>query len=761
MPKPQQSFWGILLADKNSNSLVRILSPASAEPVISLQVLSRGLVSCLNVFAVQTLKRPGFGGSAPFPATIILKVLGLMYFQGLGLRPDQRSAGGRRRQTRASRRPRPTWGLRTSAEMEWKRIGAAPCNCFSKRRSLMDWLTSINFHGARLRFSRLFFSCILMAAVYLRAQDSSTGSTATKQQQQALPVQQETIVVTGTFSPVPETEIDRSVTVIETSELDLLYGNWVDYFALSPSIDLRQRALGDIQGDLSIRGSTFGQTLVLLNGLRMDDVQSAHHDMDLPLPSQSVGRIEVLRGAGSTLYGSDAMAGSVNLITGAPEHSDLHFGAGVGNFGVNQQSGSAFLAWKKVDTQLDAERDFSSGFCPDRGYRSLTVFSTTGAQTQLGRSLLMLGYGDKPYGADQFYGPFNSWERTKSWFAGLKQDLGHKTEFDFGFRRHTDEFVLFRNHPAVYENNHIEQSWQTDIRRHERLSQNSTLFYGAEGIHESITSNNLGDHERSRGAVYLDYDVRALKRFSFSAGAREEIFSATRGEFNPTVALGVWLKRGPKLKGSASRAFRLPSYTDLYYSDPANLGNPNLRPERAWDYEGGLLWTGGRFKSEVTIFERRDRDVIDYVRSSTSLPYMAENIQKFNFTGVEASIEVRPREDQRLQIAYTGLHGTQQMLNGLQTKYSFNYPTHDAVVAWNGHLPGKFIARTRIGVVDRYARNAYGVWDAAVAREFGHVAAHLVLSNLTDTQYEEIQGVIMPGRSLVFGLDFFWHPRKR
>ena len=622
-------------------------------------------------------------------------------------------------------------------------------------------LTNIDFHGGELRFLRLFFSCVLMAAAYLPAQDSSSPSTATKQQQQTLPVRQETIVVTGTFSPVPETEIDRSVSLIETSELDLLYGNWVDYFALAPSIDFRQRAPGDIQGDLSIRGSTFGQTLVLLNGLRMDDVQSSHHDMDLPLPSQSVGRIEVLRGAGSTLYGSDAMAGSVNLITGAPEHSDLHFGAGVGNFGVNQQSGSASLAWKRVDTELDAERDFSSGFRPDRDYRSLDLFSNTGVETGLGRSLLMLGYGDKPYGADQFYGPFPEWERTKSWFAGGKQDLGKNTEFDFGFRRHTDEFVLFRNNPSIYENNHVDKSWQADIRRHERLSQNSTLFYGAEGVHESITSNNLGDHARSRGALYLDYDVRALKRFSFSAGAREEMFSASHGEFNPTVAAGVWLRRGLKLKGSASRAFRLPSYTDLYYSDPANLGNPSLRPEGAWDYEGGLLWTGGRVKSEVTIFERRDRDVIDYVRASTSLPYMAENIQKFNFTGVEASVEVQLRQGQRLQIAYTGLHGAQQMLNGLQTKYSFNYPKHDAVVAWNGRLPGKFIARTRVGVVDRYASDPYCLWDAALAREFTHVAAHLVLSNLTDTQYEEIQGVIMPGRSVVFGLDFFWHPRKR
>jgi iron complex outermembrane receptor protein len=615
--------------------------------------------------------------------------------------------------------------------------------------------------GAKLIFyRRLFLSLFLFCGAGLFAQDSSTASNGGKQP--TVPAQHETVIVTGTFTPVPETEIDRSVTVIETNQQDLLHNNWVDYLELSPSIDLRQRAPNDVQGDLSIRGSTFGQALVLLNGLRMDDVQTGHHDMDLPLPTELIQRMEILRGAGSTLYGSDAMAGSLNVITAIPEHADLHLGAGIGNFGINQQSGSASLLWRKFDEQLAAERDFSSGFRTDRDYRSLTLFSNTGAMTALGRSLLMLGYGDKPFGADQFYGPFNSWERTKSWFVGFKQDLGSKTEFDFGFRRHTDEFILLRDNPSVYENNHIDKSWQADLRRHDQVSKNSALFYGAEGIHESITSNNLGDHDRSRGAVYLDYDVRALKRFSFSLGGREEIFSASHGEFNPTAAAGVWLKPTLKLKGSVSRAFRLPSYTDLYYSDPANIGNPNLLPEHAWDYEVGLLWNPtARIKGEATVFERHDRDVIDYVRSSASSPYMAENIQQLNFTGVELSAEVRVSQNENVQLAYTGLHGAQQSLNGLQAKYSFNYPTNDGVIAWNGRLPGKFIARTRIGIVDRYASDPYALWDAAVAREFGHAAAHLVLSNVTNTQYQEIQGVVMPGRSVVFGLDFFWHARER
>ena len=631
-------------------------------------------------------------------------------------------------------------------------------------------------HFAEDRLAGLRDSCfgiVLLLTLPAIAQDASPSSDNKK-----INPTSETIVVTGTFAPSPRNELDRSVTVVGTDSQSGLYNNWVDLVELVPSVDLRQRGPNNIQGDLSIRGSGFGETLVLLDGFHMDDAQSGHHDMDLPVPTMAVDRIEVLRGAGSALYGSDAMAGSVNVITARPEHSDVRVGAGVGNFGVNQQYGSAALVWNKIDAQIDADRDFSSGFRPDRDYRSATFFDRTGFETRAGRSLLLFAYGDKPYGADQFYGPFNSWERTKSWFAAYKQDLGSKTEFDFAFRRHTDEFVLFRNNPSIYENNHIDRSWQTALRHHEQISQNSTLFFGAEGIHENIDSNNLGIHDRSRGAVYLDYDVRALKRFSFSAAAREEIFSSSHGEFNPTLAAGAWLTSTLKLKGSVSRAFRVPSYTDWEYHDPANFGNPLLGPEQAWDYEGGLLWVPNRrWKSELTVFQRRDGNVIDYVtRVCTSISadqvppgatcspaipnvYHAENLQHLNFTGVEGSVDLRLAHEQQVEIAYTYLYGAQKTLTGLQTKYAFDYPSHDAVLTWKGKLPGRFTARTRLGVVDRYHTDPYALWDLAVVREFNHIAAHLAFANISDTQYQEVPGVIMAGRSMVFGLDFFWKTR--
>src|SRR6266566_5069165 len=154
----------------------------------------------------------------------------------------------------------------------------------------------------------------------------------------------ETIVVTGVYEPLAIDEVDRSVRVLPVTEERLLSNTWVDFLRLDPSLDLQQRAPDGVQADLSIRGGTFGQTLVLVNGQRMNDAQSGHHNMDIPLPLEAVSRIEVLRGSGSTLYGSDATGGVINIITKTPEATEFRLRTAVGNFGVNQERGSLAIA---------------------------------------------------------------------------------------------------------------------------------------------------------------------------------------------------------------------------------------------------------------------------------------------------------------------------------------------------------------------------------------------------------------------------------
>jgi len=183
--------------------------------------------------------------------------------------------------------------------------------------------------------------------------------------------------------------------------------------------------------------------------------------------------------------------------------------------------------------------------------------------TDFGNGSLNLAYMDHPFGADQFYGNFNSWEDTKTWFAGVQQALGAKTSASFSFRRHSDLFVLYRDRPEVFANHHADESYQLAVRRREEMSTATTLYYGVEAFHESIASGNLGDHARSRVAGYAAADFRALKRFSLTISAREEIYRIFSAAFTPTVAGGVWLSPQWKVRASTSRAFRVPSYTEL------------------------------------------------------------------------------------------------------------------------------------------------------------------------------------------------------
>lgn len=564
---------------------------------------------------------------------------------------------------------------------------------------------------------------------------------------------QEQVIVTGTYTPIPLNEADRTVDILAIDQSPTVYRNAMDALENFPSIDVRQRAPG-IQGDLTIRGSSFGQTLVLVNGLRLNDAQTGHNNLDLPFPFEAIQRIEVLEGSGSTLYGADAVGGAVNFITAPPRYSELRVGVAGGSFGTNAQNGSLVYVAGPLAEQLTFTRELSTGFIPDRDYRTLAFGSQTTYKSRFGLSDVLLGLSDRPFGAADFYGSYPSWERTKGWFAGINQQLGGNTQAAFAYRRHTDLFVLFRDQPWIYTNHHATESWQAALRRQNEITSKAHVYYGVEGYRDSIVSNNLGRHTRDRGAVYGAFDARALKRFSLNVGAREEYFTGGDTVFTPSISGGYWLTSRVKLRAAAGSAFRLPTFTDLYYSDPANVGNPYLVPERAWNYESGLELHFARESAEFVVFHRRDRNDIDYVRANAGDVWHAENIDSLDFTGFEAMLHLEAGRAQRFDVAYAALHGVQHALNGEQSKYLFEYPVHSATLAWQGSVPGRIVTRLRIGVLDRYASNPYPLVELAAERQFPHIKPFVQLSNLTNTAYEEIPGVRMPGRSYLAGVEF-------
>jgi len=600
--------------------------------------------------------------------------------------------------------------------------------------------------------------CVLFLALVcpvLRAQDSDRQ--VTQAPKQTLPVKKQTVIVTGVWEPIPLTESDRSVEVYPVSHPFLLFGSLTDAFALDSSVQVQGRAPNGVQGDLSIRGGSFGQTLVLLNGIRLSDAQSAHHNLDIPVPLDTVDRIEILRGSGSTLYGSDAVAGAVNVVTRpltSPASPELILRAGYGSFGTNEESGAFSFGEGFLSQRFAFERELSEGFRDDREYRNLVLGSQTWLRSKLGLTRIFLSLLDRPFGADQFYGNFNSWERTKTWLATISQDLGKNTLFSLGYRRHTDLYELLRDDPGFYTNRHEDETWDVALRRHDTVREALHIYYGAELLADHVDSNNLGVHSRKQGALYGDLDVRSWHRFSFSAGIRQEFYGRAQTISVPSFSGGYWLGAKAKLRASVSRAFRLPNYTDLYYHDPANIGNPNLKPEKAMNYEGGVdFYPAARWRSSLVVFSRHETDDIDYTRANSSDIWQAMNFGRVTFNGWEASLFVSLPHSQTVQVEYTGLYGAHAALNGYQSKYVFNYPTQQAILGWQRVSPRGWIARIRTGITNQYERNAYVLVDAYAAWTRSRFHPYLRVTNLTNTDYQPVYGVVMPGRAAIAGLE--------
>ncbi len=412
----------------------------------------------------------------------------------------------------------------------------------------------------------------------------------------------------------------------------------------------------------------------------------------------------------------------------------------------------------------------------DRDYRNEDASAESWVGSRLGVTDLLFAVSDRSFGANQFYGDYPSWERTKGWFGGVRQELGSQTEAAFAYRRHTDDFVLFRDDPAIYENNHIDGSWQASLRRTENLPAGALLLMGLEEDGDSINSFNfsggvrsfaLGIHARNRGAGYVDLDLRpAKKRWSLSAGAREEIFSGgAQAVFSPELAGSLRVAKSLKLRASGGYGFRIPTYTDLYYSDPSTLGNPKLKPESAWSSDLGADWTpSAKVSLSVTGFYSQQHDTIDYVRSATYpnayLPasctaantWCADNLNGLRFAGVESTLTWIPKRSQTVSIAWTGLHGAQTALHGLESEYVFNYPVENIHASWRWGLGRDFAIENSVQIAQRYQQTVYPVWNVAVTHASGRIQPYLRLTNLSNTGYQEIIGVNMPPRGIMGGV---------
>ncbi len=155
--------------------------------------------------------------------------------------------------------------------------------------------------------------------------------------------------------------------------------------------------------------------------------------------------------------------------------------------------------------------------------------------------------------------------------------------------------------------------------------------------------------------------------------------------------------------------------------------------------------------------------MIDYARTmpprprpTRTTPYVAQNIQKLNFTGAELSLRWQLPRQQRIELSYTGIHGAGATLPGVQYLYVFNYPSTRVWRPGGARLPGGVDSRFRVAAVQRYGIGAYPLVEWTVGRQFEYLKPYLQLTNLTNTKYQEIAGVAMPGRGFIAGMEVRW-----
>lgn len=562
----------------------------------------------------------------------------------------------------------------------------------------------------------------------------------------------ESVVVSASAEPVPFETVARAVWVLTRADIERLPVRSIDdLLRFASSVDVRARG-PRVQADLSVRGGNFGQTLVLVDGMRLNDSQSGHHNSDIPLALADIERVEVLFGPGSSLFGADALGGTINIITrDAGERADLSVSGG--EHGLAEGRARIGVAGARVQQSFSVDAARSSGFEFDRDFDTVALSS----RTVIGRATRVLfGHVYKDFGANGFYGPAPSRETTDQTLLGVDRAFRISTwraSAQAMYRTHGDHFLYDLRRPGVSENFHRTHAAAFTLRANRTLGARTRISVGGETGGDWIRSNNLGDHAFARGSGFVEVQQRLADRLLVYGGLRYDRYSRFGDAWSPSVAARLALRPSLSLRASVGHAFRVPTFTELYYRDPNHLAQSTLTPERGWSAEVGADWIlAPRLIARSTIFMRRDRDVIDWVRQSAAEPWRTTNLRRVAVSGVESGIRQLVGTAGWVDLQYTHLRTRADALDGLLSKYVLEYAAHNLVAAGSLVAPLKLAIGPRIAWTRRNDGRSYAVVDLRISRPVKRLTPFVEAGNLFDEQYQEILGVSMPGRWVSAGV---------
>lgn len=473
------------------------------------------------------------------------------------------------------------------------------------------------------------------------------------------------VEISSSRIPALYSETSRVVFIIDRSKLEnapVLSLNDMLKYALN--VDIRKRGSGNIQSDISIRGGSFDQTLILLNGVKVNDAQTGHHNMDLPVDISDIERIEILEGPGSRIYGANAFSGAINIITKHGSSNNLKVSTEAGMFDLYSGIFSSEIKTKKYSHFLTINGNKCSGYEKNTDYLSGNFYYNGLLNAGSGRFDIQLGYMDKAFGANSFYSPKypDQFEHTKTKFGSLKYSIGNKLRISpvIYWRRHNDKFELFRNQaPSWYtgHNYHMTDVYGSEVNCSFFSPIGKTALgieYKTEDIYSNVLGNQMDDTVRSnafRNGFYTKFKTRlngglflehsfSYKNLSLSGGILTNWNSDYGIDFYPGLDISYTFLRDYQLFCSVNKTLRQPTYTDLYYQGPQNIGNPDLIPEEALNIELGIKKTNGIIKSCFTIFRRYGKNIIDWVKLNPAEKWRSENLTEVVSDGAEVSFDL-------------------------------------------------------------------------------------------------------------------------
>ena len=569
------------------------------------------------------------------------------------------------------------------------------------------------------------------------------------------------VIVSTSKLEIPFSKNFRTVTVISSNYIkNSPATNVSDLLQEITGIDVRRRGVGGIQGDLYIRGGGFDQTLLLVDGMKMDDVQTGHHTLNMILPLYLIERIEIIKGPAARIFGQNAFNGAINIVT-----KDVIGEIGKADFRVNEISYGSFeqknisastkIITSKVKTLISYSGNRSDGYRHNTDFKKNNYFVKSSIKSNGFPVDIIASFSENKFGANGFYASPSAteqYEETQASLIGLSTSIKSEKFIispKLYWRRGQDEYIYIRDNPSVYRNLHKTNKVSAELSG-SYFSNSGVTGFGIDLSTVNISSNNLGEHDRNTVSAYIDHTFKLFdEKLVVSPGISASYFSDMSFHSFPGIDLGYNLNSSFKLYSNIGKTYRIPTYTDLYYSDRTTVGNENLNPESAISTELGFKYDTSNLKITGALFNREAKNIIDYVKENENDLWSAVNIGSLKTTGFELDFRYNFKNQNYFNLGYTNIKDNNYVTNINFSKYSLNSFKHQLVSKLNLSYLKNISHSIVYKYLERSDNSNYSVLDSKIIYKKG---LFIYVNNLLNAAYSETNLVPMPGRNFLVGI---------